>query len=60
MTPPGTASIIRVTLRTEDDFEGWRDAARGLAETGVPAEAISWQVEGSGDLFRKRVETVIP
>ena len=32
-------------------FEGWRDAARGLAEAGVPASAISWQVAGAGDLF---------
>ncbi|MDQ3074354.1 MAG: UdgX family uracil-DNA binding protein [Pseudomonadota bacterium] len=42
----------RVTLSTEDDFDGWRDAARGLAEAGVPAEAIAWQVEGgAADLF---------
>ena len=27
----------RVTLAAEDDFDGWRDAARGLAEAGVPA-----------------------
>jgi probable DNA metabolism protein len=43
---------LRVTLATEDDFEGWRDAARGLAEAGVPADAIVWQVEGGeADLF---------
>ena len=41
-----------VTLAAEDDFDGWRDAARGLAEAGVPAAAISWQVIGKeGDLF---------
>ena len=44
-------AITRVALSAEDDFEGWRDAARGLAEAGIPPEAISWQVEGSGDLF---------
>ena len=42
----------RVTLAAEDDFDGWRDAARGLAEAGVGASAIAWQVAGgAGDLF---------
>jgi len=43
---------LRVTLAAEDDFEGWRDAARGLAEAGVPADAVVWRVEGGeADLF---------
>ena len=42
----------RVTLSAPDDFDGWRDAARGLAEAGVPPAAIAWQVEGeTADLF---------
>jgi len=42
----------RVTLNAPDDFEGWRDAARNLAEAGVPEWAVLWQVEGeAGDLF---------
>jgi probable DNA metabolism protein len=42
----------RVTLAAADDFEGWRDAARDLAEAGVPASAVVWQVEGAdSDLF---------
>src|SRR5690348_12357469 len=42
----------RVTLSAPDDFEGWRDAARNLAEAGVPADAVVWQVEGEAeDLF---------
>lgn len=42
----------RVTLAAPDDFEGWRDAARHLAEAGVPASAVVWQVEGGdADLF---------
>jgi DNA polymerase len=42
----------RVTLATPDDFDGWRDAARDLAEAGVPASAVVWQVEGEpADLF---------
>jgi DNA polymerase len=44
--------LHRVTLAAPDDFEGWRDAARNLAEAGVPADAVVWQVEGiSTDLF---------
>ncbi|MCY7398047.1 MAG: TIGR03915 family putative DNA repair protein, partial [Sphingomonas bacterium] len=42
----------RVTVSAPDDFDGWRDAARGLAEAGVPPAAIAWQVEGgTADLF---------
>jgi len=42
----------RVTLSAPDDFEGWRDSARDLAEAGVPASAVVWQVEGDdADLF---------
>src|SRR4051812_3549899 len=42
----------RVTIEAPDDFEGWRDAARDLAEAGVPASAVVWQVEGGEpDLF---------
>ena len=42
----------RVTLPAQDDFEAWRDAARDLAEAGVPPSAIVWQVEGGeSDLF---------
>ena len=42
----------RVSLAEPDDFEGWRDAARGLAEAGVPPSAIVWEVEGDeADLF---------
>jgi DNA polymerase len=42
----------RVTLTQPDDFEGWRDHARDLAEAGVPPEAVVWRVEGQGeDLF---------
>lgn len=39
----------RVTLASEDDFDGWRDAARDLAEAGVPPDAIVWRVDGSED-----------
>jgi probable DNA metabolism protein len=41
-----------VVLSAPDDFERWRDAARGLADAGVPASEVVWQVEGAeADLF---------
>ena len=47
----------RVTLAAPDDFDGWRDAARDLAEAGVPASAVVWQVEGEpADLFGSDAE----
>ncbi len=40
------------TLATEDDFDGWRDAARALAQAAVPPSDIVWQVgERATDLF---------
>lgn len=43
---------FRVALAAPDDFDGWRDAARGLAEAGVPVSAVVWEVEGKdADLF---------
>jgi uracil-DNA glycosylase len=39
-------------LATEDDFDGWRDAARALALARVPADQVVWQVgEHASDLF---------
>jgi DNA polymerase len=50
----------RVVLATEDDFEGWRDAARDLSEAGVPPQAVVWQVEGaSADLFAAKHRTAV-
>jgi DNA polymerase len=41
-----------VQLEAEDDFEGWRDAARALALAGVPAESVAWRAgDAGGDLF---------
>ena len=41
-----------VTLASEDDFEGWRDAARSLAQARVPASEVVWQVgDVPADLF---------
>jgi probable DNA metabolism protein len=42
----------RVRLAAPDDFEGWRDAARGLAEANIPPSEVVWEVEGGeADLF---------
>lgn len=41
-----------VSLTAEDDFEGWRDAARALAAAHVPPAEIVWQVgDTPADLF---------
>ncbi|WP_174273868.1 UdgX family uracil-DNA binding protein [Sphingomonas bacterium] len=39
-------------LAAEDDFEGWRNAARSLASADTPPGEIDWRVSGaSGDLL---------
>ena len=44
--------IRTVRLAAEDDFEGWRTAARALASVGVPADQVTWQVGNApADLF---------
>ncbi|WP_066798358.1 UdgX family uracil-DNA binding protein [Sphingomonas soli] len=41
-----------IALSAEDDFEGWRDAARALASARVPPSEIVWQMgEHPADLF---------
>lgn len=41
-----------VTLQQPDDFEAWRDAARGLIGASVPPDDVVWQVGNQpGDLF---------
>jgi uracil-DNA glycosylase len=46
----GGARVVR--LAAEDDFEGWREAARSLVGAGVPPDGVIWQVgDGGGDLF---------
>ena len=42
-----------VTLEAEDDFDGWRDAVRGLVLDRVPPDQIVWQVgdDDPGELF---------
>jgi uracil-DNA glycosylase len=41
-----------IRLAGEDDYHGWRAAARRLASAGVPPEAVVWQVgDTAADLF---------
>jgi uracil-DNA glycosylase len=41
-----------VALAAEDDFEGWRDAARVLAQSRIPPDQVVWQVGAAPtDLF---------
>ncbi|MBV9931329.1 MAG: UdgX family uracil-DNA binding protein [Alphaproteobacteria bacterium] len=41
-----------VALAGEDDFDGWRDAARALAAAGIAAADVTWRVgESGGELF---------
>ena len=47
-----------VTLSSPDDFDGWRDAARGLIAESVPADAVVWQVgDAPSDLFAGEAES---
>ncbi len=46
-----------VTLDQPDDFDGWRDAARGLAADEVPPDDVVWQVgDVPTDLFAGEAE----
>jgi DNA polymerase len=49
-----------VTLEAEDDFEGWRDAVRGLVLDQVPPDQVVWQVgeDDPGELFAGQMPVV--
>lgn len=40
-----------VHLASQDDFDGWRSAARALALANAAPVDVLWQVEGEADLF---------
>jgi DNA polymerase len=44
-----TKKMHLATLSAQDDFEGWRAAARAFASAGVAPEQVSWRVEGGAD-----------
>ena len=46
-------------IEAADDFEGWRDLARGLAAQDVPADQIVWQIgEAPADLFGAHIPAI--
>ena len=50
-----------VTLASEDDFDGWRDAVRGLVLDDVPPGEVSWQVgDEPGELFVGQAPVAAP
>ncbi|WBO23092.1 UdgX family uracil-DNA binding protein [Sphingomonas abietis] len=50
-----------VKLAAEDDFDGWRTAARAAALIGVPPEGLHWQVgDQVADLFAGATEPPLP
>lgn len=50
----------RVTLSVLDDYDGWRDAARNLAEAGVPPSEVVWQVAGTeSELFGSDLQCAV-
>ena len=40
-----------IRLAAQDDFDGWRNAARALALADAEPMEVLWQVGGEGDLF---------
>ena len=50
-----------VILEAEDDFDAWRDAARGLILADVRPDQVVWQVgAASGELFAEQLERPCP
>ncbi|MGE0500498.1 MAG: UdgX family uracil-DNA binding protein [Rhizobiaceae bacterium] len=49
--PGQTPARYVVSLASETDFEGWRDAARRLVANRVPSGQVCWNVGVSSDLF---------
>ncbi|GAB3123702.1 TIGR03915 family putative DNA repair protein [Novispirillum itersonii] len=50
-----------VRLNREDDYDGWRDAARALAAEEIPASQVLWQVgDRATDLFAATALSRLP
>jgi DNA polymerase len=50
-----------VRLDAEDDFDGWRAAARAAALAGIPADRLHWQVgDAAADLFADAGDAPLP
>lgn len=59
-----TAVLARVCvpIAAHDDFDGWRDSARGLLQAGVAPDRVCWSLPGhaAGDLFAGDAPPVPP
>jgi len=53
--------VYRISLPAPDDFEFWREAARGMIRVGIPADRIIWEspADQAIDLFAQ-VERALP
>ena len=53
IAPAKMSARHMVSLASQTDFAGWRDAARALALQGVDPSDVSWTIDGNdaGDLF---------
>jgi uracil-DNA glycosylase len=49
-----------ISLAEEDDFDGWRLAARNLAAHDVPADDVLWQIQGAASDLFQTVEPTAP
>ena len=54
----GNVRLVR--LAGEDDYAGWRDAARWLVTAVVPPEDIVWQTGGDGDDLFAETDAALP
>lgn len=52
--------MYRVALTSEDDFAGWRKAARALALADIRPDQVEWQIGRGEDLFAGRTADAGP
>lgn len=48
---PEVRALRKVRLAAEDDFDGWREAARALALVDAAPDEVVWSVAGARELF---------
>lgn len=54
--------VYRISLPAPDDFEFWRQAARGMIRAGIPADRIIWEspADQAIDLFAQGARALPP
>lgn len=54
--------VYRISLPAPDDFEFWREAARGMIRVGIPADRIIWEspADQAIDLFAQGEHALPP